>query len=205
MTYLIFLFPILILLAIASAIVFAWKKLGPRRFLLLMASLMLVMVTTWKHYEQEFALQAVPDALQVRSITYANDESWGFGPGGNEAGIRFYPLSDEVSSRIRRGGISYLQQLPPNKNQSSRDWRGRYEQWSETPIQGDHWKINENTGLLSVIDYICAYGFCIDIPPERLRQANEIVSKPGSFYARGRIGIIVVSPKQKLVLYFYNG
>ena len=60
-------------------------------------------------------------------------------------------------------------------------------------------------GLLNVVDYICAYGFCIDIPPDRLRQANEIVSKPGSFYARGRIGTIVVSPKQKLVLYFYNG
>ena len=59
--------------------------------------------------------------------------------------------------------------------------------------------------LLNVTDYICAYGFCIDIPSDRLRQANEIVSKPGSFYARGRIGVIVVSPAQKLVLYFYNG
>ena len=56
-----------------------------------------------------------------------------------------------------------------------------------------------------MVNYICAYGFCIDIPPGRLRQANEIVSKPGSFYARGRVGTIVVSPKQRLVLYFYNG
>lgn len=205
MSYLILLIPILVLLAIACLIVFAWKKLGPRRFLLVLASLILVLVSTWKHYEQEFALQVVPDALQVRSIIYANEESWGFGPGGNEAGILFYPLSDEVSSRIGSGGVNYLQQLPPNKDQPSRDWRGRYEQWSETPIQGDHWKTNESTGLLNVIDYICAYGFCIDIPPDRLRQANEIVSRPGSFYARGRIGTIVVSPKQKLVLYFYNG
>ena len=205
MIYLILLIPVLVLLAIASALVFAYKKLRPRHFLLLLASLLLVPTATWKVYEQKFALQAVPDALQVRSIIYTNEESWGFGPGGNEAGIRVYPLSDEVSSRIGRGGINYLQQLPPNKDQPSRDWRGRYEQWSETPIQGDHWKINEKTGLLNVIDYICAYGFCIDIPPDRLRQANEIVSKPGSFYARGRIGTIVVSPKQKLVLYFYNG
>lgn len=205
MTYLILLFPILILLAIASALVFALRKFGPRRFLLLLASLVLILVAIWKHYEQEFALQAVPDALQVRSVIYANEESWGFGPGGNEAGIRLYPLSEEVSSRIGRSGISFLQQLPPNQDQPSRDWRGRYEQWSETPIQGPHWRINENTGLLNVIDYICAYGFCIDIPPDRLRQANEIVSRPGSFYARGRIGTIVVSPKHKLVLYFYNG
>jgi hypothetical protein len=205
MTYLILLIPLLVLLAITTAIVFTYKKLGPGFFLLLLASLLLASTAAWKHYEHEFVLQAVPDALQVRSILYANDESWGFGPGGNEAGIRFYPLSDEVAFRIGRGGINYLQQLPPNKDQPSRDWRGRYEQWSETPIQGDHWKIDENTGLLNVTDYICAYGFCIDIPTDRLRQANEIVSKPGSFYARGRIGTIVVSPKEKLVLYFYNG
>lgn len=205
MIYLVLLSPILVLLAIAGVTVFAYKMLGPKRFLLLLASLLLIVVATWKHYEQEFALQAVPDAFQVRSIIYANEESWGFGPGGNEAGIRFYPLSDEVASRTRRGGVSYLDHLPPNKDQASRSWRGSYTQWSETPIRGDHWKFDANTGLLNVIDYICAYGFCIDIPPDRLRQANDIVSKPGSFYARGRVGTIVVSPKQKLVLYFYNG
>jgi hypothetical protein len=205
MTYLFLLIPILVLLAITTAIVFTYKMLGPRLFPLLLASLLLASTAAWKHYEREFILQAVPDALQVRSITYANEESWGFGPGGNEAGIRFYPLSDAVASRVASGGINHLQQLPPNKDQASRDWRGRYEQWSETPIRGDHWKIDENTGLLNVIDYICAYGFCIDIPSDRLRQANAIVSKPGSFYARGRIGTIVVSPKEKLVLYFYNG
>lgn len=205
MTYLFLLIPFLLLWTLASAFAFAYTKLGPRLFLLLLASLVLVPTAAWKHYEKEFVLQAVPEALQVRSILYANDESWGFGPGGNEAGIRFYPLSDAVSAKVASGGINYLQQLPPNKDQASRDWRGRYEQWSETPIRGDHWTIHEDTGLLNVIDYICAYGFCIDIPSDRLRQANAIVSKPGSFYARGRIGTIVVSPKEKLVLYFYNG
>ena len=205
MIYLILLIPVVVLLVVACALTFAYKKLRPRHFLLLLGSLILIPVYTWKHYEQEFALQAVPDALQVRSIIYANEESWGFGPGGNEAGIRFYPLSDEVSSRIQRGGVSYLDHLPPNKDQASRSPRGSYTQWSETPIRGGHWKLDANTGLLNVVDYICAYGFCIDIPPGRLRQANEIVSKPGSFYARGRVGTIVVSPKQRLVLYFYNG
>lgn len=205
MIYLILLIPVVVLLAITSALAFAYKKLRPRHFLLLLGALILIPVATWNHYEQEFALQAVPHALQVRSIIYANEESWGFGPGGNEAGIRFYPLSDEVSSKVGRGGINYLQQLPPNKDQASRSQRGSYTQWSETPIRGDHWKLDANTGLLNVIDYICAYGFCIDIPPDRLRQANKIVNKPGSFYAIGRIGIIVVSPKERLVLYFYNG
>ena len=150
-------------------------------------------------------MEAVPQALGVRTVSYQLEESWGFGPGGNEAGIRFYPLSEDIATAIGKGGVKYLDQLPPNADQERRRWRGHYEQWSETPIRGEHWQINAATGLLNVTDYICAYGFCIDIPPERLKQANDIVSKPGSYYAHGRIGIIVVSPEQRLVLYFYNG
>ncbi len=199
------LIPLLALWAFVSALAFVSSKLRPTHFLLLLAVLLAAPVAAWKYYERGFMLQAVPDALHVRSVLYTLEESWGFGPGGNEAGIRFYPLSAEIASRVQSSGVKYLNHLPPNKDQASRDWRGRYEDWHETPIQGDYWKIDASTGLLNVIDYICAYGFCIDIPPDRLRQANEIVSKPGSFYARGRIGTIVVSPKQKLVLYFYNG
>jgi hypothetical protein len=176
-----------------------------KRFLVLVAALVLVPAGMWKFYERLFILEVVPQALGVQNVSYRLEESWGFGPGGNEAGIRFYSLPEDIALAVGSGGIKYLDRLPPNSDQARRGWRGRYEQWSETPIRGDHWKLNPATGLLDVTDYICVYGFCIDIPPERLAQANEIVSKSGSFYARGRIGIIVVSPEQRLVLYFYNG
>jgi hypothetical protein len=204
-TYLVLLIPLVVLLAIVCALIYAYKKLRFKRFLVLVASLFLVPVSVWKYYERQFILEAVPQALGVRSVSYQLEDSWGFGPGGNEAGILFYPLPEDIARAVGKGGIKYLDQLPPNTDQKRRDWRGRYEQWSETPIGGDHWNRNPATGLLDVTDYICAYGFCIDIPSDRLKQANEMVSKPGSFYAHGRIGIIVVNPEQRLVLYFYNG
>lgn len=204
-TYLILLVPIIFLLAIVGVLIYAYKKLRVKRFLALVAALLLAPVGMWKLYERKFILEAVPQALGVKTVSYRLEESWGFGPGGNEAGIRFYPLPEDIARTVGKEGVRFLDQLPPNTDQDSRDWRGRYEQWSETPIQGDHWQINSATGLLNVTDYICVYGFCIDIPPERLKQVNEIVSKPGSFYARGRIGMIVVCPEQRLVLYFYNG
>ncbi len=205
MTYFILLIPIVVLLAMLGALIYAYRKLRFKRFLLLVASLALVPTATWKFYERKFNLEVIPDALEVRTVSYRNEESWGFGPGGNEAGILIYPLPEDVSRKALRGGIKYFENLPPNQDQQSRNWRGRYELWSETPIREDRWEINPGTGLLNVTDYICAYGFCIHIPPDRLKQVNEIISRPGSFYARGRIGIIVVSPEQKLVLYFYNG
>lgn len=199
------LIPIFALLAIFGALGYAYKRLRLNHFLVLLAALILTPIVTWKFYERQFMLEAVPQALGVRTVSYQLEESWGFGPGGNEAGIRFYPLPEDIATAIEKEGVKYLDRLPQNTDQERRRWRGRYEQWNETPIKGEHWQINAATGLLNVTDYICAYGFCIDIPPERLRQANEIVSKPGSYYANGRIGIIVVSPKQRLVLYFYNG
>lgn len=205
MVYLFLLIPIFALLVIVGALIYAYRKLRLRWFLVLVAALFLAPVVIWKSYERQLILEAVPQALGVRTVSYRLEESWGFGPGGNEAGIRFYPLSEDIARAVGKGGVKYLDQLPPNSDQESRDWRGQYGRWNETPIRGDHWQINTNTGLLNVIDYICTYGFCIDIPQERLKQANEIVSKPGNFYAYSRNGIIVVSPDQRLILYFYNG
>jgi hypothetical protein len=194
-----------ILLVAIGALAVAYRKLRLRWFLSLVASLVLVPTAAWKYQERQWVLQRVPDALDVHDIAYRNEESWGFGPGGNEAGIVFYALPEDVARQVKEGGVGYLETLPPNADQQRRDWRGRYDGWAETPITGDRFKVNPDTGLLNVAEYICAYGFCIDIPRDRLQQANEIASRPGSFYAQGRVGIIVVSPGARSVIYFCNG
>ena len=45
----------------------------------------------------------------------------------------------------------------------------------------------------------------MDIDPDIVSMANSIVNSAGSYYAYGRIGLIVVSPEHKLVVYMYNG
>ena len=77
------LIPLLALWAFVSALAFVSSKLRPTHFLPLLAVLLAVPVAAWKYYERGFMLQAVPDALHVRSVLYALEESWGFGPGGN--------------------------------------------------------------------------------------------------------------------------
>lgn len=64
---------------------------------------------------------------------------------------------------------------------------------------------NEKTKTFNIYDYICAYGFCIDIKPEIVEEANWIINSPGSYYAYGRIGVIIVSSERKMILYLYNG
>lgn len=184
---------------------YTYKLFPLNGFLILLAALVLALIATWKFYEQKLMLEVVPAVLDVRSVTYRNEESWGFGPGGNEAGIRFYPLSEDVSRKVRVDGVKFLSQQPPNIEENSQAQRVQYKNWGETPIRGKHWETNPENGLLNVIEYICVYGFCIDIPSDHLKQVNEIISRPGSFYTYSHNGIIVVCPERKLVLYFYNG
>jgi hypothetical protein len=184
----------------------AYKKLPRFYYVLLFCTLVTVPVAALKVYERGLMLSVTPDALDVNSISYSKEESWGFGPGGNEAGIRVYPLSKEIAKQISEHGIDFFNNMPPNKNQRKRRWRGSYYNWSETPIRVDHhWQPNEKTKNFDIYDYICAYGFCIDIEPKVVDEANAIVNGAGSYYAYGRIGLIVVCPSKKLVLYMYNG
>jgi hypothetical protein len=191
--------------ALVWGLVLVYRKLPAWAFFLLVGALVFAPVAAYKSYERRFYLDHVPDALGVRTITYELQESWGFGPGGNEAGILVYPLSDEVARQVEQGGVQFLQSLPPNADQADRRWQGAYETWLETPAANPQWKPDAKTGRLNVMDYICIYGFCIDVEPGVVNEANEIVNSPGSYYAQARIGIIVVSPKKKKVLYFYNG
>lgn len=194
------------LIAILAGIVVAYRKLSFRKFSALVLALVASLVVTYKIYERNFMLSVVPDALGATTIAYSSEESWGFGPGGNEAGIRVFPLPETTAAEASERGIDFFNRLPPNKDQHDRRWRGRYENWLETPVRADaHWPQNDKSATMNIYDYICRYGFCIDIEPSIAEEATAIVNSPGSYYAYGRIGIIVVSPARRRVLYMYNG
>jgi hypothetical protein len=209
MAYLFLIAILLTPIAIIVSLIYSYKKLSLLKFLLLLSLVIALVIGTpliaFKIYERNFMLSVVPDVLNVTSISYSEEEG-GFGPGGNEAGIRTYQMPEQISKEIESRGIEFFRNLPPNKHLKDRDWRGRYDDWRETPIKAEgHWKQSEKNKNLNIYDYVCAYSVCIDIKPEILAQASLIFNSKGSYYAYGRIGLIVVSPKNNLVLYLYTG
>ena len=197
---------VLIPLAVICGLASAYIKRSSLRFAVQIVFLFGTPYLAYKLYERNFQLDVIPDALGVISVSYSKEESWGFGPGGNEAGIRVYPLPENVSLTINARGIEFFKDMPKNKAQQQMEWRGVYSNWKETPIKPDRkWGENKTSGSLNVYDYVCAYGFCIDIKSAIVKDANSAINNPGSYYAYGRIGLIVVSPKKNLVMYFYNG
>jgi len=206
MVYVIVFGSLLLLLGLLCAVFYLLVKLPGR------VTLSIVLVTVggsyfaFKSYERAFQLSVVPDALAVTTVEYSEEEAWGFGPGGNEAGIRVYSLPEAVAKAISSQGLGFLNTMPANANQRERRWRGYYTDWKETPVSPQRiWEPQEAKGTLDVMDYICAYGFCIDVAQEYVDEANELVNAPGSYYAFGRIGMILVAPARKRVYYLYNG
>lgn len=191
---------------VAVGLYHAARKLRAPCFLLLLAALILGPYGAFKVYEHRLQLSVVPDALRVTGMSYNKEASWGFGPGGNEAGFRAYRLPDDVAIEIEHKGMAFFETMPPNQDQDSRGWRGQYMQWKATPVAPDDaWKPRQDTGRLDVDDYVHRYACCIEVDARLIEQAEAIVNSPGSYYAHGRIGLIVVNPKSRLVLYLYNG
>ena len=180
-----------------------------RQFLVRLLSVLLMVslgiVLAWKLVMRSHHLSFVPDALGVDDIDYVEEQSWGIPllglPGDNETGIIVYELPGDAAETLAKEGLHYLQNLPANPRSRGRDWRGSYNRWQTTPFD-DAARVRM-TWAYTDIPRDC--GFCIRIDPGVWAEVKRIVSAPGSYYAFGRIGVIVVSPRQRKVVYMYNG
>lgn len=208
MSFIVLLVVLLILIAVISVLIFAYSKLPRPLFFLLLSVLVVVPYLADDGDKRELMLSFVPDALGVSSVLYETSDEKGYLglPGDETSGFRVYPISERIAKEIAEQGIEFFKNMPANKNQNSREWRGNYMTWLETPVLPDHsWKSYKGRQELNIIDYLCGgEGLCMKANRKLIDEANEIINSSGSYYAYGRIGFIVASPSTQQVFYFYN-
>jgi hypothetical protein len=180
------------------------RWIGPIGFLVCIA-----LVVSFKLYERQFRLGHVPGGLNASTVLYAAEQSWGLPffllPGDNETGLIVYELPDGTAKEIQKIGIDYFTKMP-QKAGDSRDWHGRYETWQSTPILLEGSDSGTNTTNSSEIaNYLNRYGFGISIDSQIEQEINKAISKPGSFAAYGRNGVLIVIPDIRRVVYAYRG
>ena len=150
-------------------------------------------------------LSHMPEEMNVTKIIYVSEESWGFGPGGNETGIIFYAMPDAVADNLQTDGLAYLQKLakPIHK-----EWRGRYPKWQKTPIViGKRWYsyLEEKPSSPRISHFMFYYGFRVPLNPRIENMVDEAISSEGSYYAYGRRGLIILMPQFRRIVYAYRG
>lgn len=152
--------------------------------------------------------------MEVSRILYVAEEAWGFGPGGNETGIILYAMPEGTRQRIETGGIAWLNGL----RGGGPEWHGFYRDWHATPFDAfdpdtpgafDIWALearDESCGHGGgIAGYMFRYGFCIPFDREVEALANRALSKAGSYYAFGRIGMLLLIPSENRIIYAFNG
>jgi hypothetical protein len=205
----------LLLLALVGGLLYVAVRCAirfPISSLIVFAVLVSSSVIYYKHFEKQLRLSYVPEGLKVEKIIYASEESWGFGPGGNETGVIVYELPDTIGEQISKVGIDYFSSLPPQSG-DSHDWHGRFEKWYSTPIPyNDSWsytesdnKTTQDTFVPKIETYLLKYGFGIPLAPAIENAIDTAISKKGNFFAYGRIGMIIVIPETRRVVFAYNG
>jgi hypothetical protein len=191
---------------------------SPRRrkgwvYLAILVTVLAVLYGLFRLYLHQHRIGLVPADLNVSTIVYANEENWGFGPGGNETGLMVYELPVATAQAISARGLAYFTQAD---NTSS---LRLFSPWRATPIAFDrHWRnymaaessrLTESeraaANVPGIANYLNRYGFGIPLDPAIERLVNEIVSSPGSFYGYGRTGIVIVAPLRKRVVFAYAG
>lgn len=158
----------------------------------------------FKLEERQFRLSHVPEGLNVLTIIYSNERSWGFGPGGNETGLIVYELPETTALEIQKSGIAYFATLP-EKAREVGDWRGSYQTWQATPtfLEGSDSGANR-TSSHEIANYLNKHGFGIQIDTQIELEINNAIAKLGSYFAYGRNGILIVIPGSRRVVYAYN-
>lgn len=176
-----------------------------------------IAILAWNAFLYRHHLRFVPEEMGVWRVRYVAEESWGFGPGGNETGIIVYDLPEATFASLQAHGIDWLRNLPPN---SWSGWQGRYPEWRPTPVpatefwanpencapdRSDFYAITHHPTCPSIALYMAKSGFWIPFDPEIEKLANDAVFSSGAYYAYGRIGILIVIPAERRLIYLYNG
>ncbi|HOY70512.1 MAG TPA: hypothetical protein PL131_07160 [Methylotenera sp.] len=198
---------LIIVVGFVGLILSAIKK--PIATLAILAIFTACLYGMYKHALNRHHLNLLPAQLQVSKTLYVKEESWGIGmPGDNETGLITYELPEEQAQKMMRQGLEYFANVHDSFGHEVNGWE-------ETPIKlGDAWqgpRYNSeepvsNIDTLSIENYLDRYGFGIPIDGDVKEMIDQAITKPGSYYAYGNGGLIViVIPKDRKVISAYAG
>ena len=149
----------------------------------------------------------VPAGLSVSQVMFAREETWGFGPGGNETGVIIFKLPVDIAGKIERNGIAFLHQYVPTLIVVRHgDERPVTLRWKATPVlvEGS----GNDTNLTQTYDiekYLNRFGFGLILNDEVTREINDALSSQGNFVDDNGRRLMVIMPKTGRVVIAYRG
>ena len=163
-----------------------------------------------KSCERRWQMGHVPVALNISKIIYSKEESWRFGPGGNESAVVVCKLPEEMITTVRRQGIIFVSATNSQINDGPDSYRRVYSNWKTTPVDTNSvWGCEPVECSLprkiNVENFLGRYGFGVKLPSQILTEINKVMSTPGSYYGTGRIGTLIIAPDFGKAYFVFSG
>ncbi|KJZ17474.1 hypothetical protein TW80_17040 [Loktanella sp. S4079] len=143
----------------------------------------------------------------------------GFGPGGHDAVLAFFRLSEDVASLVSLEGEAWLQEAE-NSVELPRSVQAG--EWVSTPLTGEvygwanvsncasevsDWWIASHTGhsCPGIAAYLRGYGFLDKLEVSKTNLVDDVLQGEGAFVSRRRVGYLIVAPDRNLVIFAHAG
>ena len=185
------------------------KKAWVQRLMLLLLTVSVVGFAV-KSCERRWQMGHVPVAFKISEIIYSKEESWGFGPGGNESGLVVYRLPEEMITTVRRQELIFVSATNSQINDGPDSYRRVYSNWKTTPFEGSNgWKCESAdcslSGKISVENFLGSKGYGISLPSHISKEIDQVMSTPGSYYGKGRVGTLIIAPAFGRAYFVFSG
>lgn len=186
---------------------------GCQGCLVALATIAVLLWGSWEWHKYSNEMARFPDRISIDGTVFQEEQSWGFGPGGNETGLAVYRLDDEVAERLIEAApvLTDHEAIEAAMGRRDNHRNGQYYDWQRTPLKpasfggmwGDYDSVTEEFELAQSLG---KNGFAIDVDEEIAREVDEVLNSEGSYYAQARGGVIfVVAPEKRWVIFMYRG
>ena len=189
----------------------------------LILTLPIVLVITiseiWNALESRYYEGFLPPAYGNASLLRQSSFSAGFGPGGYDAVLAFFSLSNDVALSVVDEGANWLERA-----ETSVDLRRAKQAtpWANTPIDQavftwaspqscmadyGHWQTDVRDGhsCPGVASYFGGYGFNGELTISDTEAVNDVLFSEGAFILKRRVGYLIVAPQRQLVIFMHAG
>ena len=163
-----------------------------------------------KSCERRWQLGHVPVAFHISEIIYSKEDSQGFGPGAREAGVVVYKLPDETIRSVREQGLIFVSASNSQIADGQDGYRRNYSNWKTTSVEGfSEWKCEPiecpSPGKISVQNFLGHNGYGVSLPSHVSKEIDKVMSTPGSYYGRGRVGTLIIAPGFGKAYFVFSG
>ena len=143
----------------------------------------------------------------------------GIGPGGHDAVLAFFRLSDDVAEKVAIGGLSWLQDAETSVQLRRSKISG---EWLSTPLvkntfawanksncepENSDWWTASHSGhsCPGIAVYLRGYGFLDKLEVSKTEAVDTILQGEMAYISKRRVGYLIVAPKRRLVIFAHAG